>query len=774
MSTGNESLLVTLDPVWPWSIPVLGLWAFAILALLLVGLTVWTYRGVRKASSRRLTILVFLRLGALAVACMAVLRPSLALHEDPRVASVLLIAADNSQSMSIQDQHNNESRWDYLRHLLHESEPMLDQLRDEHNITVTLYSFAGDIQAYDPRQSADGKRTDFGEMLHGLYERHGNERVLRGLLVLSDGADNGTKYPALSLATRWRSLPCPIHTFGFGQKTTTSQQRDIILTGINPDPSPVAIKGKLTVRGTVDAPGFENANVRVRLLINDVEVRAADQPLPKTTGNIVQLECDAPADPGEIKVTLKIDPKTGETTVANNEISTYVTVTKEGISVLYVEGKFRAWEPKFIRYALAQDPNINLHEAIRLRDEPLRGEEQDAFEFSKQHYDVIILGDITAKRLSGEDARVPSAIYNQVIEKGSGLMMIGGYDSFGNSDWDHTDVAKVLPVTLDVTGQIDDPVRMIPTPEGLQHYVMRLADQPEENSRIWSKLAPLDGMTKLGQPKPGAVVLARSGTGEPVLVGQLQVGFGRSLAFAGDTSWRWRRTEEGTKAHVRFWQQAILWLAKRDQAEGNVVVLPDTRRLPTSGRLGFTVKLRGKGGVEVPEKDAHFEVNVIAPGGEKIAVPTARENGQERGNFWKTDTAGEYQMVARGWGKDSDGKPLADLPLAKARFLVYQDEAEMARQGADHEFLEKLASSGGGAFHQAMDLPQFLKDLAAQPSTATKAKAKLWPDWRRTPPARSAGAQIGALAGSGILICLVLFVAFLCTEWFLRRYWRLV
>jgi hypothetical protein len=146
----------------------------------------------------------------------------------------------------------------------------------------------------------------------------------------------------------------------------------------------------------------------------------------------------------------------------------------------------------------------------------------------------------------------------------------------------------------------------------------------------------------------------------------------------------------------------------------------------------------------------------------------------ERGIFWKTDAPGEYQIVARGWGKDSDGKPLVDLPPAKAHFLVFQDDAEMARQGADHEFLEKLAAAGGGSFHQAVDLPMFLKDLAAQSTPQTRIKARPWPDWRKTPSSRSGSAQLAALTGSGILFCFLLFVTLLCAEWFLRRIWGLV
>ncbi len=98
----------------------------------------------------------------------------------------------------------------------------------------------------------------------------------------------------------------------------------------------------------------------------------------------------------------------------------------------------------------------------------------------------------------------------------------------------------------------------------------------------------------------------------------------------------------------------------------------------------------------------------------------------------------------------------------------------MARQGADYEFLEKLAAAGGGTFHQATDLPLFLKQLAEQAAPNIGAKVHLWPDWRRTPQSRSVGSQLAALTGSGILLALIIFVGCLCTEWLLRRLWGLV
>src|SRR5262245_4841541 len=99
--------------------------------------------------------------------------------------------------------------------------------------------------------------------------------------------------------------------------------------------------------------------------------------------------------------------------------------------------------------------------------------------------------------------------------------MMGGYNSFGNSDWQGTDIERLLPVRLNVPGQVERQVRMEPTPEGLGHYVLRLADKREEYERIWKELPPLEGMTRLGEPKAGlGVVYAKSNLGEPLLVGR--------------------------------------------------------------------------------------------------------------------------------------------------------------------------------------------------------------------------------------------------------------
>lgn len=765
----TDTLTLTTDPAFPWSLPYGGP-GLLLAALVLGGLTLWTYLGVSLASARRTFIVLCLRFLALLLAILAVLRPSFASRDELKIPSVLILLADGSESMTIADEYSGLARWEALKLLVEKCQPVLQQLRDEQNVTVYVKRFAEDVHDFDPARAADGKRTDTGAALNQLFQEHGQERYLRGLLLLSDGADNGARFLAAAEAERWRRRSCPVHTFSFGQTTTSAKQQDINLVSIVPSPAPVPVKNLLTVTAVIDAPGYENAVVPVRLFIDDKEVKEAlvQERLTRVTGNEVKLTVNAPDKPGEIKVTVKVDLQLGEVMQANNEISTYVTVAKEGLSVLYVEGKLRAWEPSFIRRALT-DPRIRLDQMVRLTDEPLTPAEAAVFRFDKQHYDVIILGDISARRLSGGDPAVLARIRDQVVTHGTGLMMLGGLDTFGNSDWKTfgKPLADILPVDLSESDQLETPIRMLPTRQGLDQFVMRLVADPKKNQALWTRddLPRFTGLTRMGRPKLQAIVLARANdalTGAPLLVSQ-EVGNGRVLAFAADETWKWvnlgaPKSREGVAMHGQFWKQIALWLAKQEEATGNVWIKPDARRIPAGDKLGFNLGLRGKSGLDL--HDAEFTVKVFGPNKVEHALTTNREAAGQRGVFVRTELAGEYKIVVRARGKDTDGQDISGE--AAARFLVYQDTAEMARQAADHEFLARLANAGGGKALRAEDLPAFLADLRNQPLPQRGQKVELWPDWRSN-----------RLSGFMVLFFL-LFVAVLSLEWVLRRRWGLV
>ncbi len=766
----------TVDPAWPWSEPGLGVPALLGVAAVLAALTIWTYAGARGSSFRRVLAVLALRLGALLVACLVVLRPSFADRDKSVVPSKLLFLIDASTSMNISDELNGLSRWDNARRILAAPpvDALLKRLQRQQKVEIVYHQAAEDVAKFDPTGKALGKRTDFAQWRRSLMKAHGIEENLRGLVVLSDGTDNGApEEPAL-----WRGVPCPIHTFALGSPATALNQQDVVVTAILPDPPVVPVKNKLTVKARINLFGFENQSVTVHLFVNDKEVSTKQLPLTKTVDNEVVVGEFRPDAAGEIKVGVVVDKVGDEVNVLNNKMETFVTVTNEGVSVLWVEGKKRAWEPVTAIRALTGDKRF--HKSVfyteRLHDEPAAGQE-DWFNFKDRHYDVIVIGDISARRFSGGRPEVFAQIRDMVKEKGTGLLMLGGYETFANSDWQkYREIADMLPVQLVEVGQIDEKIRMIPTPAGLK-YVLKLSEgdplgvwKAEGNDEVFAKL---DGMAKLGPLNPGAEVFAREEGGDqrPIMAARA-FGAGRTLVFGGDTTWKaWRRSVEAIRAYERFWKQVMLWLAKREDAAGDIWVIPDVRRVAAGGNnpVGFTVGARGKGGLPVP--NARFSVKVIGPT-ETTEVATSQQNGQERGFFYRTNEPGEYVIEVT--AKDAKGVDLG--PPGRSKFLVYAEDLEQLRPAADHEFLKKLAAAGGGTAYPGGEdkMVEFLEGLLAQPLLPTRARAETWPDWRRTPLSDSIGDQVVALWSSGLLACFVVFVTLLSLEWYLRRRWGMV
>ena len=625
-------------------------------------------------------------------------------------------------------------------------------------------------------------------MLRQLYDRREPQMALRGLLVLSDGADNGPNIPALAEAARWRGVPCTIHTFACGSPRTSLKQNDVAITSISTSPTPfVPVKGRLKVRVSIDARGYENTRAIVRLYLEgegkgkpvDREMARRNVLLPLTTGNEVTLECDGPASPGEYKV--KVVVEAPDTFPLNNTIETFVTVSKEGVSVLLVD-RPRFFEPRDIKRALEEDPRIRVR-AFFLGERDAAG----VFAAEQSPYDVIILGDVTIQQLR---ALAPGALERivQLVGRGSGLMVLGGLTNLGNGDWQGSPLEPLLPVDLSFKEQEDLPVKMFPTADGERkaRYILRLDNDPNPLG-AWEKLNQtikkggkeglLDGATLLKERSIGTVtVLARTGPedkdgksdGKALLVMQNYSGgaaeakgnIARVLVFGGDTTFRWKRTPEGAHLFERFWKQVVVWLAKQEEAGGSVWVRPDVRRLPARTDLGFQVGLRGKGGG--PDlRDGKYEVEVVTPTGQKIRTPVVRGATENRGTFTATQTPGIYRIVVRGEGKGPSGEVVSGE--TSARVIVYDEDLEMARPAADPEFLARLATAGGGGEAlRVEDLGNFLNRLAEQPLDRGKPKQTLRPDWQT----RGRSPFLG--------IYFVVFCVVVCAEWALRRWWGLV
>ena len=228
----DTSLFFSTRPAFPWSVYPVGLPALAVVAALLVVLTVWTYLGHPQATRKRVLIVLALRLAALAVTLLTAIRPSAGFQEEPKVPSVLLIGIDLSESMTVKDEVNNQSRIDAVRRVLEKCQPTLDELASEQNVNVVFYrfgppDFSPDTARYDPKDPADAKRSDYGTYLKLTHDRWMGERFVRGHILIGDGADNGTATSAVAEAARWGRRNVPITTFTVGSENIQSDAQDI-------------------------------------------------------------------------------------------------------------------------------------------------------------------------------------------------------------------------------------------------------------------------------------------------------------------------------------------------------------------------------------------------------------------------------------------------------------------------------------------------------------------------------------------------------------------
>ena len=210
----------------------------------------------------------------------------------------------------------------------------------------------------------------------------------------------------------------------------------------------------------------------------------------------------------------------------------------------------------------------------------------------------------------------------------------------------------------------------------------------------------------------------------------------------------------------------ILWLAHREQSQGNVFVALDQRRYDRgrTPNLGYRVGFRG---VEV--KDATFTAKVIGPKKQEVVLPL----GADQRGVWPIPAPGEYTVIVKGKGTTSAGQPISGTD--EARFFVTEEDRESLRLAADHDFLEQLAKATHGGFARAEErtVNQLLDELQAAKAPATT-RTHHWPDWKRPPDCDSIRSQLAALWQSTALACVVIYVFVLCLEWFLRRRWGMV
>src|SRR5262245_57121745 len=124
-------LVPTVEPVWP-------LLAISTAAAILIGITYWTYQGMRPAKGGKVWVLVLLRLLALGVACLALVRPTWVYREVTRQPVAIVVLVDGTKSMLVKDELSL-SRFEALRRDIQAGRDFIRELQEERQVQIIFY-----------------------------------------------------------------------------------------------------------------------------------------------------------------------------------------------------------------------------------------------------------------------------------------------------------------------------------------------------------------------------------------------------------------------------------------------------------------------------------------------------------------------------------------------------------------------------------------------------------------------------------------------------------
>lgn len=720
-----------IEPIAPWPV-------VAVMAVVITVLTLLAYRRkLHGTTGGWRWVALGLRLAALALCVLAALRPSLLILRKVKQTATIVFLTDVSGSMGLGGEAGGQTRLQAAERTLASARKTIEALGSD--FVAKSLVFDGGVREAKPDEKleAKGRLTAVGTALEEATKLYAATRILR-VVLLSDGASNTGPDPTL-VAESLGNRQIPVVAVGFGSQAAGDENRDVAVRDLEAGPI-VYAKTQLDVFAKLDVRGYPGETLDVELKVEGKSepVSRARVKVPEgaTELNLRGLKW-TPETPGETRLSLSVKPMRGEMLTTNNESSTYVTVLKGGIGVLYIQGPSSPWEKKFLARALDASEKIQL--TLQVLFQPA-GQELDA-ELQPGKYDVFVLGDLPANFLTREQHRLLAS----AVRQGAGLMMLGGRSSFGAGGWAGTELADVLPVEMrQGDGQIEPEggVKIVPNPLGLDEYVLRIAPDRALAQALWESVPPISGTNRL-TPKLAGRVWALTATGEPLVVA-LELGRGRTLAFGGET-WPWYRySEQSRQVHLNFWRNAILWLAhKEDEGENQVRLELDRRRVALGQRLDVAASARDAKGQAMP--DVEFRTVITRSGADARPEPISlvRRGDSASGSYMATGEPGEYRAeVTATRGTETIG-------TASARFLVYDDDRELRRTAADLTLLQAIAKESNGVYLPPEQLDKHLESLARElvADYETQREVRIWDTWP----------------------FLLLFTALLTAEWWLRK-----
>ena len=689
-----------------------SMWLVAGVATVLALYVLWSYLRVRSLGGRDRAVLMALRVLVIAVALFAVLRPVLLLKVAVPQQNFVGIVLDDSRSMRVADEQDKARSAFVADQFGSPNAPLLAALGQRFVPRVFRFSGAAERLQSSSDLTFDGTSTRFGDALDRVRDEMSGLPVA-GVIVVSDGADNAEDTLNESIAGL-KAQGMPVFSVGVGKEQLA---RDVQVTRAE-TPRRVLKGASLVVDVVITQSGYAGAKVPLLVEEDGKLVASEDVTLPRDGDAVTVKVRIKEGDAGSRVFRFRVPVQAKEEVTQNNQRDALITVYGGQQRVLYFEGQPRP-EPKFVRQATDEDPNLHIVMLQRTAEATpnapdkyyrmgVEGPEDlvNGFPATREElfkYPAVILGSVEGAAFTPDQQRM---LEDFVSVRGGGLLILGGLRSFSEGGWAGTPLSNALPVTLDrsVPKPVDPPFELAvrPTREGESHAAAQITDRAEDAAAKWAALPALTAVNDVPTSalKPGAIPLliaASQRSGERVVLAYQRYGRGKSLVMPVQDTWLWRmRMPLEDTTHHHFWQRLTRWLV--DGAPDRVSITGFPERVQRGEPVTLTAD------VFDPEykgiNDARITARVTAPSGKTESVPMA----------WTLDRDGEYAAkftpsedglyaVAVG-GAARDGR---DVGTGTLTVRVAPSDAEYFDAAMRAPLLTRLAEDTGGRFFKAAD-----------------------------------------------------------------------
>ncbi|MCS6776491.1 MAG: VWA domain-containing protein [Chloroherpetonaceae bacterium] len=666
----------------------------------------------------------------------------------------LVLLLDTSRSMTTADvlqRGVSRTRWEVARNLTVDNPDFLKALARRYQLHV--YGFDAQARAYSLEslaaiQRPDGKRSAIGEALRQAVAAIASSAppldrnpppVYGGILLLSDGRDNGSTSP-VEAARQARARGFPVYTLCLGREQPL---RDLQVTAQRTQT--FAAPGQtVELTAEVRSEGLPRSSVRVDLLREGR--RVATKTLAIAPGMREARFTVTEPRAGFYRYTFVVMPASGESDLANNRAHAFLSVMDARARVLLLEGR-PSWDARFLARTLREDPTLILDSIFQLtprRPFALSGDPRQTTlrlprtveELSR--YDVLIIGKGYEDFF---DAQSTEALKQWIRDRGGHLVLLRG-----RAD-ERTPALRDLEPVVFSDAQIEE-ARVRLTEAGRAHPGFAFTG-PEDAQTVVRRLPALTAATQVTGEKALTVVLARAqgreDQQEMALIAYQRYGQGKVVAIAGQGLWQWAflppDQAQYNRVYSEFWTQTLRWLANdSDFLPGQDMALRTERSSYTTDEMvQFVGTLRGPKPARLPD------IRITRPDGQidRISPVLHQNEGADFSAVYRPPMSGEY-VASIG--------PLPGIPKAvpaSTAFTVHADQIEDIHRSAHPTLMRQIAVAGGGQVLTPQELPTIAEKLQAQQRVTSRAVAPrtVWDRWW----------------------VLVLLVGLLTTEWLWRR-----